>query len=78
MRSGQEISIRDMAEMIVDLIGYEGEIVWDRSRPDGQQRRCLDITRALREFGFRAKTDLRNGLGETIDWYVQNYGRGMT
>jgi GDP-L-fucose synthase len=75
--SGQEISIRDMAEMIVDLIGYEGEIVWDRSRPDGQQRRCLDITRALREFGFRAKTDLRNGLGETIDWYVQNHGSGM-
>jgi GDP-L-fucose synthase len=75
--SGQEILIRDLAEMIVDLIGYEGEIVWDRSRPDGQPRRCLDTSRALREFGFKAKTDLRNGLGETIDWYVQNHGRGM-
>jgi GDP-L-fucose synthase len=74
--AGREISIRDLAEMITDLIGYEGEIRWDHSRPDGQPRRCLDTSRALREFGFKAKTDLRKGLGETIGWYIQTQGEG--
>jgi GDP-L-fucose synthase len=74
--AGGEISIRDLAEMITDLIGYEGEIRWDHSRPDGQPRRCLDTSRALREFGFKAKTDLRKGLGETIGWYIQTHGEG--
>jgi GDP-L-fucose synthase len=68
--SGGEISIRDLAEMTVDLIGYEGEIWWDHSRPDGQPRRCLDTSRALNEFGFKARTRLEDGLRRTIDWYL--------
>jgi len=69
--SGREISIRDLAEMIVDLIGYEGEIMWDHSRPDGQPKRCLDTSRALSEFGFKARTRLEDGLRRTIDWYIR-------
>jgi GDP-L-fucose synthase len=68
--SGREISIRDLAEMIVDLIGYEGEIRWDHSRPDGQPKRCLDTSRALSEFGFKARIRLEDGLRRTIDWYL--------
>jgi GDP-L-fucose synthase len=68
--SGREISIRDLAEMIVDLIGYEGEIRWDPSRPDGQPKRCLDTSRALSEFEFKARTLLEDGLRRTIDWYL--------
>jgi GDP-L-fucose synthase len=56
--------------MIVDLIGYEGEIRWDHSRPDGQPKRCLDTSRAISEFGFKARTQLEDGLRETIDWYL--------
>lgn len=66
---GEELSIRDLAEMICDLTGFNGSISWDASRPDGQPRRCLDTTRAEQEFGFRAKTRLRNGLMDTIEWY---------
>jgi len=51
------------------LTGYKGEILWDKSRPDGQPRRCLDVTRAKEEFGFVAKTDFREGLKKTIEWY---------
>ncbi len=69
--SGREISIRDLAEVIVDMIGYEGEIRWDHSRPDGQPRRCLDTSRALSEFGFKARTRLEDGLRRTIDWYLR-------
>jgi GDP-L-fucose synthase len=74
--SGKEISIRKLAEMIVELTGYKGEIIWDRSRPDGQPRRYLDISKAFKEFGFKAKTDLREGLRETIDWYIRTNGAG--
>ena len=70
--SGQEISIRELAELIADLCGYGGEIRWNESQPDGQPRRCLDTTRACQRFGFRATTRLRNGLRETIDWYEQH------
>ncbi|HEY8703633.1 MAG TPA: NAD-dependent epimerase/dehydratase family protein, partial [Gaiellaceae bacterium] len=67
--TGQEISIRELAELIAELTGYEGEIVWDTSRPNGQPRRKLDVTRAEERFGFRAHTSLREGLWQTIAWY---------
>ena len=67
--SGMEISIRDLASMIAELAGFEGRIVWDASQPNGQPRRRLDVSRAEREFGFRAATPLDVGLRKTIDWY---------
>jgi GDP-L-fucose synthase len=66
---GQEIFIRDLVNLIVQLSGFEGHVRWDASKPDGQPRRCLDTTRAQREFGFKAKTTLEVGLRKTIDWY---------
>jgi GDP-L-fucose synthase len=67
--SGHEISIRDLAEMIARLTGFKGSVRWDASKPNGQPRRCLDVRRAEREFGFRATTSLERGLEETIRWY---------
>jgi len=67
--SGKEITIRELVNLIAELTGYEGKIVWDTSKPDGQPRRCLDTSRAKREFGFEAKTDFREGLLKTIKWY---------
>jgi GDP-L-fucose synthase len=65
--SGQEISILELTELIAELVGFGGEIVWDTSKPDGQPRRWLDTSRAEREFGFRARTSLREGLERTIE-----------
>jgi len=67
--SGQEISIRDLAHLIARLTGFEGEIVWDTSKPNGQPRRALDTRRAEEFFGFRAKVPLEEGLKRTIAWY---------
>ena len=67
--TGSEISIRELAETIAELTGYEGELVWDTSKPNGQPRRCLDTSRAKRLFGFRASTPLREGLERTVAWY---------
>ena len=67
--TGEEIEIRELAELIAELTGYEGEIAWDTSRPNGQPRRCLDVSRAEELFGFRARTSLREGLARTIAWY---------
>jgi GDP-L-fucose synthase len=67
--SGDEISIRDLAELVAELTGFEGEIVWDESKPNGQPRRQLDVSKAERLFGFRAETPLREGLERTIAWY---------
>jgi GDP-L-fucose synthase len=67
--SGMEISIRDLVELIAELTEFAGEIVWDASKPDGQPRRGLDVSRAERYFGFRASTDFREGLRRTIAWY---------
>jgi GDP-L-fucose synthase len=67
--TGEEISIRDLAELIAELTGFDGEIVWDTSMPNGQPRRKLDVTRAEQLFGFRAKTALRKGLARTVEWY---------
>ena len=70
--SGQEITIRKLVEMICDLVDYRGEIRWDASKPDGQPRRCLDVTRAREQFGFSATTSFRDGLIETIAWFERN------
>lgn len=69
--AGFEISIKDLVELIVELSGYRGAIVWDQNKPDGQPRRMLDTSRARNEFGFRAKTDFREGLKRTIAWYLE-------
>jgi GDP-L-fucose synthase len=70
--SGMEISIHDLIELIVELTGFEGEIVWDKSKPDGQPRRALDVNRAKEYFGFEAKTDFRQGLRNTIEYFIAN------
>jgi len=67
--AGFEISIQDLTELIARLTGFTGKLVWDSTKPDGQPRRMLDTSRALREFGFQATTDLAAGLKKTIDWY---------
>lgn len=70
--TGEEISIANLARLIAEETGFHGTLQWDTSRPNGQPRRCLDITRAEREFGFRAGTSLRDGLRATIAWYRAN------
>jgi GDP-L-fucose synthase len=67
--AGFEISIRDLAELIADLTGFKGRLTFDRTKPDGQPRRSLDVTRARNSFGFAATTDFRSGLKRTIEWY---------
>jgi len=67
--AGFEISIKDLARLIRELAGFDGEIEWDTSMPDGQPRRCLDTSKAKREFEFEARTDFREGLKRTIEWY---------
>jgi GDP-L-fucose synthase len=67
--SGHEISIRDLVNLIAKLTRFTGEIRWDATKPDGQARRCLDVQKAAREFGFRAKTAFEDGLRATIQWY---------
>jgi GDP-L-fucose synthase len=73
--AGFEVSILDLVTLIVELTGFKGRIVWDRTRPDGQPRRMLDTTRAFQEFGFRARTDFREGLAKTIAWYQMESSR---
>ena len=68
--TGEEISIRDLAGLVAELTGFEGELAWDTSRPGGQPRRRLDVTRAEELFGFRAQTSLRTGLERTVSWYA--------
>jgi GDP-L-fucose synthase len=70
--SGSEIRIKDLAELIARLTGFEGELVWDTSKPNGQPRRALDTSRAEKYFGFRAKMSFEEGLRRTIEWYIQN------
>jgi len=71
--SGMEISIRDLVHLIARLTGFEGEIVWDTSKPDGQPRRSLDTSKAERLFGFKAKIPFEEGLRRTIEWYTRNF-----
>ncbi len=67
--AGFEISIRDLAELIAELTGFRGRLTFDRTKPDGQPRRSLDVSRAKAAFGFSASTDFRTGLARTIEWY---------
>jgi len=68
--SGMEISIHDLAVMIAEMTGFTGNIVWDTNQPNGQPRRCLSVTKAEKEFGFKAVTPFQVGLRKTIDWYI--------
>jgi len=67
--AGFEIAIKDLVETIAELMDFEGEIRWDTTKPNGQPRRCLNVERAKSSFGFRAKTDFRDGLSRTIAWF---------
>jgi GDP-L-fucose synthase len=68
--AGFEISIKDLVDLIGKLTGFRGKVTWDSTKPDGQPRRMLDVTRAEKEFGFKAKTGLGQGLKKTIEWYI--------
>jgi GDP-L-fucose synthase len=70
--TGAEISIRDLAALVAEIVGFAGEIVWDASKPNGQPRRALDTTRARERFGFEARTPLREGLERTVAWYREH------
>ena len=72
--AGFEISIRDLSELIAELMGFEGEIRWDVTKPNGQPRRCLNVDRAREAFGFQATTDFRSGLEKTIRWFRESRG----
>jgi len=69
---GEEITIKDLAQKIKDIIGFKGELRYDFSKPDGQPRRCLDTSKAEKEFGFKAQTSFEEGLKNTIEWYEEN------
>jgi GDP-L-fucose synthase len=73
--AGFEISIRDLAQLIAELTGFHGALTFDATKPDGQPRRMLDVTRAQERFGFRASTDFRTGLRRTIEWYRAHRGQ---
>jgi GDP-L-fucose synthase len=70
--TNQEVKIKDLVETICELMGFEGEIVWQTDQPNGQPRRCLDTQRAKEKFGFVAETEFRQGLKNTIEWYRQH------
>jgi GDP-L-fucose synthase len=72
--AGFEITIKDLARLVAELCEYKGQVTWDTSKPNGQPRRCLDVSRAERELGFRAKKDFRQGLIETVAWYRRHAG----
>ncbi len=72
--AGKEISIRELAELVADVVGFSGKIVWDTSMPNGQPRRSVDATRARDLFGFEARTSLRDGLERTVAWYREHAG----
>ncbi len=70
--ANREIKIKDLVKTICKLMNFKGEIRWDDSKPDGQPRRCLDVSRAEKEFGFKATTNFDKGLKKTIEWYLRN------
>ena len=75
--AGFEISIRELTECVAKLTGFEGEIRWNEAYPDGQPRRALDTSRAAKEFGFRARVSLEEGLKRTIEWYENEFAEGQ-
>ena len=70
--NGREMTISDLAKLVAELTHYTGSVTWDASKPDGQPRRCLDVSKAAKEFGFVAKTSFREGISKTVDWYRDN------
>lgn len=72
--AGFEISIKELVELVAKLTGFKGKIIWDTSKPDGQPRRMLDVSRAEKKFGFKARTSFEEGLGKTIEWYKGQVG----
>ena len=72
--TGEEVTINALATLVADELGYRGRITWDRTKPNGQPRRCLDVSRIKRAIGFQAKHSLREGLKQTIQWYLANRG----
>jgi len=68
--AGFETSIKDLVELIEKLTGFTGQIIWNSSKPDGQPRRMLDTSKAEKEFSFKSKTSLEDGLKKTIEWYL--------
>lgn len=70
--TGIETSISDLTTIIANTVGYEGEVVWDTTKPDGQPKRYLDVTRAKEHLGFEAKISLEDGIAETVEWYKKN------
>lgn len=70
--TGEEVAIRDLAELIAKEVGFAGPIKWDTNKPNGQPRRCLDVTRAKELFGFQARHRLREGLKKTVQWFQDN------
>lgn len=75
--SSYEISIKELANLIKNLVGFKGNIIWDTTKPDGQPRRKLDITKAEKEFGFESKKSFKNGLRKTINWYTSQKKNGV-
>jgi len=71
--SAEEVSIKELVNLICEIVDFNGEIRWDTSKPNGQPRRALDVSRAENEFGFKAKTPFTQGLKKTINWYIENY-----
>ena len=74
----RELLIKELVEIITELTGFEGRVVWDSSKPDGQPRRSVDASRARELFGFEARTAFRDGLRETIDWYLAHRSEAET
>ena len=70
--SGYEISIKDLTEMIIRLTGFEGKLVWDNEKPNGQPRRGLDVSRAKEYFGWQAQVPFEEGMSRTIEWFQEN------
>ena len=70
LASGKEVSIKELAMLIKKQIGYEGNIIWDKNKPSGPQRRFIDINKAKKEFGYKIITNLEEGIKKTIDWYI--------
>lgn len=76
--TGNEIRIRDLANQIAQITGFSGSLVWNSDMPDGQMRRCLDVSRADQFFGFRARTSLAQGLRQTVEWYQRSSEKNET
>src|SRR5256884_6771258 len=71
---GEDISVRELAELVCDVVGFDGELAWDKTKPDGTPRKLLDVTR-LRDLGWQATISLRDGIGQTYDWFLKNGAR---